>query len=71
MAASSTNAATKSDLIAHAKDAHYHAVTATAKWKAFAEAMKAEATSSPAARLRKSRQRAGETTYAKGELGGH
>ncbi len=53
------------------RDAHYHAVKATATWAAFAAALRLEATNSAAERARRDELRADETTYARGILGLH
>lgn len=52
-------------------DAHYHAIAATAKWRAFAAALEEEATHTAAERARRDERRADETTYARGTLGRH
>lgn len=54
-----------------ARDAHYHPVKATALWAEFAKASQDEATNSADARARREAQRKRETTYARGEPGGH
>ena len=54
-----------------AKDAHYHAVAATAKWSAFVAQERTDLRRSAAQRAREVRERKRETTYARGELGGH
>lgn len=54
-----------------ARDAHYHPVKATARFKAFIEGTAALATNAATARARREAQRVRETTYARGELGGH
>ena len=53
------------------KDAHYHAVAATAKWSAFVTALRAGVERSAAQRAREDRERQHETTYARGVPGGH
>jgi len=53
------------------KDAHYHAIAATATWQTFIQAMMQEVTDSPAYRARRDERRADATTYARGTLGGH
>ncbi len=53
------------------RDAHYHAIAATATWKAFAEALQPLAHDSPDQRAREAAERERETTYARGILGGH
>jgi len=54
-----------------AKDAHYHAIKATAKWSAFVTEESANLRRSAAQRAREVRERKRETTYSRGELGGH
>ncbi len=53
------------------RDAHYHALAATAKWAAFVAAMKAGATSDAAVRARADQVEHRATTYARGILGRH
>ncbi len=51
------------------KDAHYHAIAATAAWSTFSEAMTRLATDSVAERTREDERRERATTYARGTLG--
>lgn len=53
------------------KDARYHVVAVTNEWAAFVQSMMDVATNSVASRVRDAQQRKRETTYARGELGGH
>lgn len=53
------------------KDAHYHAIAATALWKSFIDAMRQVATNTATERERRDASRARATTYARGTLGGH
>jgi hypothetical protein len=57
--------------LASAHDAHYHAIAATAAWATFRAAQTALAVHSSAERAGRDRERERETTYARGELGGH
>ena len=54
-----------------ARDAHYHPIAVTALWADFRAAAEATARQDPAYRAAKDREREHETTYARGELGGH
>ena len=53
------------------RDAHYHPVKASAKWKEFVQAELGLATQTPDARARKDAERKRETTYSRGTLGEH
>ncbi len=53
------------------RDAHYHAIKATATWAAFIASMQAAATDSVAERERQDERRADATTYERGTLGRH
>lgn len=53
------------------KDATYHAIAATAEWATFVNAMLDEASNSVAQRAQRAAQRKRETTYSKGQQGGH
>lgn len=53
------------------RDAHYHAIKATATWKAYLDGVRALTTASAAKRAREDLVRQRETTYARGTLGGH
>jgi hypothetical protein len=53
------------------KDAQYHAVKPTASWRDFQAAMAAKLDKTAAQRAARDAQRKRETTYARGELGGH
>ncbi len=53
------------------KDAHYHAIKATARWAELVAALQAKATGTADERKRKDDQRKRDTTYAHHELGGH
>jgi hypothetical protein len=53
------------------KDARYHAIKATEEWANFVNAEMANATNSPVARAARDAQRQRETTYSRGQLGGH
>jgi hypothetical protein len=52
------------------KDAHYHAVRATATWAAFVAGVRKAAVDSAAERSRRQGQLVRETTYDRGTLGG-
>jgi hypothetical protein len=54
-----------------AKNAHYHAVKATAKWKGFVSELQGDLRRTAAQRAREVNERKRETTYARGDLGGH
>lgn len=54
-----------------ARDAHYHPVKATARWAEFITGTQAVMTNSADKRAAREAQRKRETTYARGELGGH
>jgi hypothetical protein len=54
-----------------AKDAHYHAIKATAKWEAFVAELGGDLRRSAAQRAREVNERKRSTTYARGTLGGH
>jgi hypothetical protein len=54
-----------------AKDAQYHLLQATAAWEAFAAGMQADLVRDAPQRARARAERQRETTYARGELGGH
>jgi hypothetical protein len=53
------------------KDAQYHAIAATERWLDFVTGQGAPTPKTAAARQREDAQRKRETTYARGELGGH
>jgi type IV secretory pathway VirD2 relaxase len=53
----------------HVRNAHYHAIAATAKWAALKAAEQAARTKSAAIDERTDAQRRRATTYAKGEAG--
>lgn len=53
------------------RDAHYHPVKASAAWAAMVKALTADRSRSTAQDARTDREREHETTYARGELGGH
>lgn len=53
------------------KDAHYHALKATQEWAKFRDAMAETVKRAAAERAARERQRERETTYARGQLGGH
>lgn len=53
------------------KDARYHAIKPTATWKAFQDGMATDVRRSADARAAREAKRRRETTYARGELGGH
>ena len=53
------------------RDAHYHAIAATATWQAFIAGMLPEVTDDDAKRAEERRTRARATTYARGVLGRH
>lgn len=52
-------------------DARYHAIKPTATWKSFEAGMAADVQRSAEARKARDAKRQRETTYARGELGGH
>jgi len=54
-----------------ARDAHYHLLAATELWAAFEAGMQADLIRDAAERARKRAERRRETTYERGELGGH
>ena len=54
-----------------ARDAHYHPIRVTELWAQFVAATQALAVQGPGYRERKDREHEHETTYARGELGGH
>jgi uncharacterized small protein (DUF1192 family) len=54
-----------------ARTAQYHAVAATEKWQAFIAGLASDITRTQAERQRRDDERKRETTYARGELGGH
>jgi len=53
------------------RDAHYHAVAATATWKAFVAGIQPLVKDDAAERAREQREEVSETTYARGILGAH
>lgn len=53
------------------KDAQYHAIKPTETWATFQAAMAERLTRTAAQRARRDAERKRETTYARGELGGH
>lgn len=53
------------------RDAHYHAISASAKWEAFIAGTLADITNDAAKRAEERGDRARTTTYAQGRLGGH
>lgn len=53
------------------RDAHYHPIRATQAWQDFVAAMQSVAKDPVTDRLAADAQRKRETTYARGELGGH
>lgn len=62
---------TGSPLSSGARTAQYHAVKATEEWANFVAGMLDDVTRAQAQRVRRDEERKKETTYARGELGGH
>lgn len=60
-----------SPLSSGARTAQYHAVKATEEWANFIAGLAGDITRTQAQRQRRDEERERETTYARGELGGH
>jgi len=59
------------ETVPNPKDARYHAIKVTGTWQAFQQAVAADVTNSAAERKARDAKRQRETTYARGEMGGH